>query len=57
MIKLGSRWTAVDRAFIVTGLKEDEQGVWVYFKNEVTEQEYNCLQEAFVDRYDEDHTG
>ena len=54
MIKLGSRWTAVDRAFIVTGLKEDEQGTWVYFKNEVTEQEYNCLIEAFMSRYDQD---
>ena len=54
MIKVGSRWTAIDRAFIVTDVKEDEQGTWVYFRHEVTEQEYNCLIEAFMSRYQQD---
>jgi hypothetical protein len=50
-VRIGSKWKTVDRTFIVTGVLEKEQDLWVYYKNIKTLQEYNCRQEAFVERF------
>ena len=50
-IEIGSVWTGTDVVFIVTDVKVYGEGTWVYYKNSVTGQEYNCLVEAFTHRF------
>lgn len=53
MITVGSKWSAIDCEFLVTGLLERDDGLWVYYKNVKTGFEYNCLVEAFLNRFKE----
>ena len=52
MIKEKSRWKGVDGiTFVVLKLEDSTQGMWVFYKNEKTDQEYHCLLDAFLDRF------
>ena len=50
-VRVGTKWKTVDRTFIVTGVLEKDNDLWVYYKNAQTLQEYNCREEAFVGRF------
>jgi len=50
-IKIGSRWSSVDRTFKVVGLEQRNNEEWVSFVNEKTKDEFSCLVGAFVARY------
>lgn len=56
MVKVttGSKWWSGDRyKFIVTDLKKVDKHTWVFYKNQETDQEYNCYLEAFLNRFTE----
>lgn len=49
-----SRWVGTDfSVFRIKKIDHNEQGIWVYYQNEKTGQEYNCLVEAFLQRFKE----
>ena len=50
-IRIGSKWSAIDRVFIVTGLQEQNNEQWVFYKNISTEDEFSCLVGAFTQRF------
>jgi hypothetical protein len=50
-VRVGSKWKTIDKTFIVTGVLEKDNDLWIYYKNSQTLQEYNCRQEAFVGRF------
>lgn len=50
-IKVGSKWSAIDRVFIVTGLQQEDNNQWVFYKNVQTGDEFSCLVEAFTNRF------
>lgn len=54
-IKIGSIWEALTegRQFQVSGVKEVDNQLWVYYNNVSTKQEYSCLAEAFTKRFSE----
>ena len=52
-VRVGSKWKTIDRTFIVTGIVERDDHIWVYYKNEDTRQEYSCYEESFVHRFTE----
>lgn len=56
-IKIGSRWTAIARKFLVTATEVTDNGSWVFYKNVETGQQYSCLKEAFLNRFTIDLTG
>lgn len=51
---LGSVWTSTDLSkFKVEKLRIDNNSIWIFYKNLKTEKEYNCLVNAFLDRFNE----
>ena len=51
-IKIGSIWTGTDRKlFKVTGLLEMPEGMWVHYNLMGTDRTFNCLSEAFINRF------
>lgn len=50
-IKIGSRWSSIDRTFKVIGLEQRDGEDWVFFVNENTKDEFSCLVGAFIARY------
>jgi hypothetical protein len=54
-IKIGSKWKSGDRTFfIVQDVIENNQGIWIYYSNPNSGMNYNCLIEAFLQRFSED---
>jgi hypothetical protein len=54
MIKIttGSNWWAGnDHIFLVTDIKIIDNKTWVFYKNQKTNQEYNCYADAFLNRF------
>ena len=52
LIEIGSRWWGgQNKTFEVTNIIEQDDNVWVHYKNIVTDQEYNCFIEAFLERF------
>lgn len=50
--KMNSVWCDNDsNLFRITQLEIKNKSVWVYYKNEQTEKNYQCLSEAFISRY------
>jgi hypothetical protein len=39
--------------FRIKKLENKDSGVWVYYQNEKTDQQYNCLVDAFLARFKE----
>jgi hypothetical protein len=53
-MKVGSKWGTIDRTvFQVTDIKEVDNQTWIYYNNILTKQEYSCLKEAFINRFNE----
>jgi len=51
---VASRWASNDSTeFKIEKLEHKDTGVWVYYQNVKTNQQYNCLVEAFVARFKE----
>lgn len=50
-IKIGSRWSSIDRTFKVVNVEQRDDGEWVFFVNENTKDEFSCLVGAFTARY------
>jgi hypothetical protein len=51
---VASRWASNDsKEFKIEKLEHKDTGVWVYYQNVKTNQQYNCLVEAFVARFKE----
>ena len=51
---VASRWTGSDSTeFKIEKLEHKDTGVWVYYQNVKTGQQYNCLVEAFMARFKE----
>lgn len=53
-IKLGSKWTTSNMTeFVVLGILEDTNGVWVHYRTNKKENntEYSCLKESFLYRF------
>jgi len=52
MIKSGDIYcSSTCKKFIVEKTVEDDQGTWIYYKDNV--RQYNCLIEAFLSRFTE----
>lgn len=51
-----SKWTSGSIIFKIEKLEYDGTDIWVYYKNEATKQEYNCLVGAFLNRFNEQLT-
>lgn len=53
-MKVGSKWGTIDgKEFRVTDIKEVDNQIWIYYNNILTKQEYSCLKEAFINRFNE----
>jgi hypothetical protein len=53
-VKVGSIWTTAERLeFKVNDVKNVEDQIWIHYSKLSTAQEYSCLQEAFVSRFQE----
>ena len=50
-VTVGSRWSGVDREFIVTDIQDNDEGQWIFYKNAATGDEFSCLVGAFVQRF------
>jgi hypothetical protein len=52
MVKIGSTWTSSDRrVFIVTDVKTNDVGTFIYYTLQGTDKHYNCLVDAFLSRF------
>ena len=52
MVKIGSTWTSGDRrVFIVTDVKTNDVGTFIYYTLQGTDKHYNCLIDAFLSRF------
>jgi gentisate 1,2-dioxygenase len=52
IIDFPSTWSSANGTeFAVTNVVDKEDGVWVYYTNPATGQEYNCLIDAFLQRF------
>lgn len=50
-----SKWTTPDSViFKIDKIDFNEQGIWVFYHNVKTGQEYSCLAEAFLERFREE---
>jgi hypothetical protein len=56
-VKIESIWSAIDRTFKVTDRKITPTGVWIFYENTTTKQQYSCLEGAFLSRFSIDLTG
>jgi gentisate 1,2-dioxygenase len=55
IIDFPSTWSFADGTeFVVTNVVDKEDGVWVYYNNPATGQEYDCLIDAFLQRFKEE---
>ena len=52
-VRVGSRWKTIDKTFIVTGIVERDNHLWVHYKEEYTTREYSCYEESFIHRFTE----
>lgn len=53
-VKVGSIWGTTDRKrFVVTDVKFEDTGTWVYYSNIETQVQYFCLVDAFKTRFSE----
>jgi hypothetical protein len=51
---IASRWMGGELTeFKIEKLEHRDTGVWVYYQNAKTGQQYNCLVEAFIARFKE----
>jgi hypothetical protein len=55
-VKPNTRWASDRLKFIVDRVTEDDIGIWVFYRNEITNQNYNCLMDAFIQRFSQDHS-
>jgi len=54
MVKTQSIWSSTDsRRFQVTGIRQDNQDTWIHYANIQTGTEYQCLVDAFIQRFRE----
>jgi len=53
-VEKNSIWTSPDKKFKITDIKEDSAGTWIHYFNIKTNQEYNCLIDAFKSRFSRD---
>ena len=53
-IKIKSRWTtSTSSVFEVSNVINNEQGTWIHYVNIITGNAYNCLVDAFLQRFTE----
>jgi len=52
-IDKGSEWASIDKVFVVDDVILKEDGVWIYYHDQKTGDQYNCLANAFLDRFRE----
>jgi hypothetical protein len=50
MLDVGSEWRSNNLIFVVDSVIIKEDGTWVYYHNKSTNEEYNCLVDAFLAR-------
>ena len=51
-IEIKSRWSSnVHKFFVVTDVKTTEQGTWIHYQSLDTGNDYNCLVDAFLQRF------
>lgn len=54
-VKIGSKWVGSNRArFLVTDVTSDATGTWVHYNLLGTDTQFNCLIDAFVNRFTEE---
>jgi hypothetical protein len=58
MVKPGSRWSSIDKEFVVLSVTEVEGNTWVHYREDLGIKvpalqckEYSCYQESFVQRF------
>lgn len=55
IIKIGSKWSASNRQeFIVTLVTTDDAGTWIHYNLIGSEKHFNCLIDAFRQRFFEE---
>lgn len=54
-VRAGSIWVAKDmESFEVTDVKNKDNKIWIFYQRQSNpNQKYNCLEEAFVNRFTE----
>jgi hypothetical protein len=50
-VNVGQYYTSVDKIFKVVKVLTEYDKTWVYYVNVKTNQEYNCLIDAFTNRF------
>lgn len=54
---IGSKWTASDCVkFFILNVESNEHGTWIYYKRTTDGAEFNCLVDAFLQRFTEDRS-
>ena len=51
--KDGSKWASIDDVFVVIHTIELDGHTWVHYRKDLTENEYSCYVESFVERFTE----
>ena len=51
IIKPLTRWSGGDKVFVVLYVIEVDGHIWVHYRDDKTNQEYNCYQESFLSRF------
>ena len=55
-VTVGSRWRAVDRFVQVRSVESRLDGIWVQYGNYGHDRTYECLIDAFLERFSESPT-
>lgn len=51
--KEGSKWSSMFDTFIVLHTIELNGHIWIHYRKDLTNLEYSCYLESFLDRFDE----
>ena len=54
-VTIGSKWTTREGShFVVNNIVVDPQGTWVHYSRYGSDRQYNCLIDAFINRFVKD---
>jgi hypothetical protein len=54
-VTIGSKWTTSEGShFVVNDIVIDQRGTWVHYNRYGSDRQYNCLIEAFINRFVKD---
>ena len=52
MVKEGSKWSSIDKTFVVMARVELEENIWIHYRSiEKEPKEFSCFEASFLQRF------